>query len=94
MSRQDMKCCIFLFTLLAVCYAAEPSHEDTNETIECDLSRRTIEPTRDFLCESREERPFDSDVRVARVKLEEIQVILIVTLFIMIVVLAKLGKTS
>ncbi len=88
--------CVFLFTLLlAVCYAVEQSHGEVNETKTCNLFRRTIEPTR--LCEesqSHGERPFNSDVHVATVDLERVQVILIVTLFIMIVVVAKLGKIT
>ncbi|XP_064395116.1 sodium/hydrogen exchanger 2-like isoform X2 [Halichondria panicea] len=86
---------ILLASLVAVCSTAEPSHGDTsntNATMLCSLpsTRRTIEPSLDITCGSNEERSFDSSVHVARVDLERVQVLLIVTLFIMIVVIAKL----
>ncbi len=90
---------ILLASLVAVCYTAEPPHGDTanaNTTMLCNLpsTRRTIEPSLDIICESHGERPFDSSVHVARVDLERVQVLLIVTIFIMIVVIAKLGEES
>ncbi len=90
---------ILFASLVAVCSTAEPSHGDTsntNATMLCSLpsTRRTIEPSLDITCGSNEERSFDSSVHVARVDLERVQVLLIVTLFIMIVVIAKLGEAS
>lgn len=42
-------------------------------------------------CEKHEE-PFNSDVHIAKVELERVQTLIIVTVFIMVVVLAKLGE--
>ena len=36
--------------------------------------------------------PFDSNVRITRLEFERVQTLFIVTVFIMVVVLAKLGK--
>ena len=43
-------------------------------------------------CEE-EERSFDSEVRVATLQFEELQILLLVVVFILLVVLAKLGET-
>lgn len=48
-------------------------------------------------CEAREEREevmFDSTVRVARFEFHRVQTIFIILVFIMVVVLAKMGKFS
>ena len=44
-------------------------------------------------CEEEEERSFDSKVRVATLQFEELQVVLLVVVFIIFVVFAKLGES-
>ena len=43
-------------------------------------------------CRPERERAFDSQVRIARFKFDEVRVLIIVTGFIMIAVLAKMGE--
>lgn len=45
-------------------------------------------------CEEEEERSFDSEVRVATLQFEELQVVLLVVVFILLVVFAKMGESS
>ena len=45
-------------------------------------------------CSEEEERSFDSEVRVATLQFEELQVVLLVVVFIIIVVFAKLGEAD
>lgn len=44
------------------------------------------------MSEHQDEGPFDSSVHIARLELERVQIILIVTLFIIIVIIAKMGE--
>ena len=44
-------------------------------------------------CEPHDEPAFDSNVHVARLEFERVQTIFIVSMFIIIVVIAKMGKS-
>ena len=67
----------WLLLLLLACQAAPAAGQRLEETgQECE----------------EEERSFDSEVRVATLQLEELQVVLLVVVFILIVVFAKLGE--
>ena len=82
-----------IFLLILPSRGAEPSHDESagrDRNVSCTLPTQLVQ--RDRECESgSHERPFNSEVHVATVDFERVQVILIVTLFIMIVILAKLG---
>ena len=84
-----------IFSLILPSRGAEPSHDESagrsrNVSIDCTLPTRLVQRDRECRPGSHE-RSFNSEVHVATVDFERVQVILIVTLFIMIVVLAKLG---
>ena len=61
---------------LLVCCTAEADTNSVNNT----------------KCAEKHEESFNSDVHIAKLEFERVQTLVIVTVFIMVVVLAKLGK--
>ena len=93
--------CLALLALCFVLLALLPSvaaQEENNSTgpprndQHANSSDESHEEEEKDRCEAREEVMFDSTVRVARFEFHRVQTIFIILVFIMVVVLAKMGK--
>ena len=78
--------------VLASLEALKPAEGSTGNETGGDGPLTTGESSeRDDPCE-KEERSLDSEVNVASLNFDELQTVLVVTIFVMVVVVAKLGK--
>lgn len=89
MDRSSLLCglvIVFIVSQLSLATSLESTAaNDVNSTDRGESSREEDK------CMKHEE-PFKSDVHIAKVEFERVQTLIIVTIFIMVVVLAKLGE--